>query len=646
MGMDLKIESMCWAIARTRSGRHVACGNLENRAAVLTGVKRARFELALTKEASRHAQREPAEDPGIDVPVVLAENQLSVQWWGPRRGVDGITMIAFDAAHQAVHYPPDRRFRIWIQPSILIGAACAILALIAAAWIEVAVAGMPAVPAIPQIYPNDFAGPHGFPAWVRYCHFFNFLFVAILIRSGLSILMDHPRLYFNDGCTPGSEWIRFTPLKVPRDRIWTAKDDARYISPLVGTPGYRHTIGLARVWHFIDVHGFIGTGIVFIVMLFTTEQWKRIVPTSPLVLVQAWNTFVHYATFHLPPEPNGFYGYNALQQVAYFPVVFVFGLLAVGTRNPMFPAVVNRFPWYARIFGGRQSARSIHFLTMFGFLAFLIVHVTLIVMTGFARNMNHIVMGTDDQNPAGMYLGFIGIGVVVLSWIVAHYISWNHPRGGQHALKSVTYPMQVLTLNRLLPQQRYTEEEISPYFWPNGKMPLRDDWKHMAESGFDSFRLKVGGLVNNPVELSIADLERLGEIEHITMHHCIQGWSGIAKWGGIPMQKLIDLVQPKGEAKVVAFFSFGEALYGGPYYDTQSLENVQKPQCLLASRMNGQPLSEVYGAPLRLRVENQLGYKMVKWIERIEFIASEKSLGKGEGGKNEDDEYFDLLPNI
>ncbi len=86
---------------------------------------------------------------------------------------------------------------------------------------------MPAVPAIPQIYPNDFAGPHGFPAWVRYCHFFNFLFVAILIRSGLSILMDHPRLYFNDGCTPGSEWIRFTPLKVPRDRIWTAKDDAR-----------------------------------------------------------------------------------------------------------------------------------------------------------------------------------------------------------------------------------------------------------------------------------------------------------------------------------------------------------------------------------------------------------------------------------
>jgi len=132
----------------------------------------------------------------------------------------------------------DRRFRIWIRPSILIGIAVAILAAVLASCIEFAVAGLPHVPPVPQIYPNNFAGPQGFPLWVRYCHFFNFLFVMMLIRSGLSILVDHPRLYFNDDCTPESEWIRFTPLKVPRDRIWTAKDDARYISPIIGTPGY------------------------------------------------------------------------------------------------------------------------------------------------------------------------------------------------------------------------------------------------------------------------------------------------------------------------------------------------------------------------------------------------------------------------
>jgi len=260
--------------------------------------------------------------------------------------------------------------------------------------------------------------------------------------------------------------------------------------------------------------------------------------------------------------------------------------------------------------------------------------------------MNHIVMGTDDQNPIGMYLGFVGIAVVIVSWIVAHYISWYHPRGLQHALKVVTYPMQLLTLNRLLPEQKYTEQQISPYFWPNGKIPVRDDWKQMAEAHFKDFRLKVGGLVEHPVELSLDDLEQMGEVDHITMHHCIQGWSGIAKWGGLPMHKLVELVKPKPEAKVAAFFSFGEALYGGHYYDTQSLENLLKPQCLLATRMNGQRLPEVYGAPLRLRVENQLGYKMVKGIERIEFIESEKWVGEGEGGKNEDDEYFDLLPNI
>jgi len=555
-------------------------------------------------------------------------------------------MISFDAAHGSVHYPPDRRFRIWIRPSILIGIGVAIVSVTAAAWIEVAVIGLPRIPPVPQIYPNNFTGPHGFPLWVRYCHFFNFFFVMFLIRSGLSILMDHPRLYFNDDCTPGSEWIRVTPLEVPRDRLWTAKDDARYISPLVGTPGYRHTIGVARIWHFINVHGFMITGIVFIAMLFGTEQWRRIVPASPLVLLQAWNTWVYYATLHLPAEPNGFYGYNALQQIAYFVVVFVFGTTAIMTGIAMSPAVANRFPWYAKIFGGRQAARSIHFVTMLSFLAFLVVHVILIVMTGFARNMNHIVLGTDDQGRSGMLLGFVGIGVVILSWIAAHYLSWRHPRGLQHALKVVTYPMQLLTLNKLIPQQKYSEGEISPYFWPNGKMPVRDDWKRLAAGEFEGFRLKVGGLVERPLELSIADLESLGTAEHITMHHCIQGWSGIAKWGGIPMKTLIELARPKPEAGVVAFFSFGEALYGGPYYDTQSLENVLKPQCLLAWRMNGQRLPPVYGAPLRLRVENQLGYKMVKWIERIEFIQSEKLLGKGEGGKNEDDEYFDLLPNI
>ena len=551
-------------------------------------------------------------------------------------------MISLDAAHKAVHYPPDRRFRIRLKPSV-VGVVLMLAAVpVLLAWVQAAVFGLPYIQPVLPYGESAATGPHGFPVWVRYCHFFNLLFLTMLIRSGLSILMDHPRLYVNNHCTPGTEWIRFTPLSVPKDRIWTAKDDARYVSPLAALPGYRHTIGVARSWHFLNVYGFIITGLIFVSLLFTTTQWRRLVPTSETVFVQAWSTFVHYANFHFPPEPNGYYGYNALQQLTYFGMVFLMGPLSIATGLAMSPALVN----HLSRFGGRQTARSIHFVAMLGYVVFTIVHVTLVALTGFMRNMNHIVVGTDDRGPLGMILGFVGIGVVLLCWVVAHYVSWERPRSLQHMQRTISLPLLLATFNRFTPQQRYRIDEVSPHFWPNGKMPERDDWKRLAADHFRDYRLQVRGLVERPVNLSLSELKALGMEEFVTMHHCIQGWTGIAHWKGVPMKKLVDLVKPTPAAHTVVFFSFGEGLYGGGYYDTQRLEDVLQPACLLALEMNQGPLPDLYGAPLRLRVENQLGYKMVKWIERIEFMESEKHVGEGEGGKNEDDEYFDLLPNI
>jgi hypothetical protein len=128
-------------------------------------------------------------------------------------------MIPFDAAHKAVHYPPDRRFRVWIRPSFVAGAVALILLPLLLAWGQVAIFGFPYIPPVPQFNEASPTGPHGFPLWIRYAHFFNFVFLMMLVRSGLSILMDHPRLYFNNDCTPGTEWIRFTPLRVPKDRV-------------------------------------------------------------------------------------------------------------------------------------------------------------------------------------------------------------------------------------------------------------------------------------------------------------------------------------------------------------------------------------------------------------------------------------------
>jgi DMSO/TMAO reductase YedYZ molybdopterin-dependent catalytic subunit len=116
------------------------------------------------------------------------------------------------------------------------------------------------------------------------------------------------------------------------------------------------------------------------------------------------------------------------------------------------------------------------------------------------------------------------------------------------------------------------------------------------------------------------------------MHHCIQGWSGIATWGGLPLSRLLELVETALPARYVAFHSFGEGLHGGEYDDCHSIGNVLHPQSLLAYEMNDQPLSRLHGSPARLRVENQLGYKQVKWIKSVEFVAGVEQLGKGNGG--------------
>jgi len=254
----------------------------------------------------------------------------------------------------------------------------------------------------------------------------------------------------------------------------------------------------------------------------------------------------------------------------------------------------NRFPWFPKLFGARQAARSLHFLLLVGYLSFLVVHVGLVVATGFVRNMNHIERGMDDQNQIGMIIGLIAIGSVVGSWAITHFIAWRFPRRVQHVHRSLAVPF-LNVLNRFHPRERYTMDDISPFFWPNGKLPVSDNWKNLAENGFKDFRVKIGGLVEHLLSLSLADLKHLGRKEHISLHHCIQGWSGIAHWAGVPMSKIIELVKPGLEAKVVAFISFGVGLYGGVYYDTQTVANLPKSECLLAYEMNYEPLTEVVG---------------------------------------------------
>lgn len=539
-----------------------------------------------------------------------------------------------------------------IRQKSLLGLASPLLILVAAAYMQWGAFGLPPLPALQALNLELTAEPRGFPAWLRSTHYVNFLFLVLLIRSGLQILMDHPRLYWNHHCTPGTEWLRLTPVKVPTDRVWTAKDDSRYLSPWIGLPGYRHSIGIARHWHFLSVLFWVGNGLVFVILLFATDQWKRLVPHSWQIVPDAWTVFVHYATFHLPPEPNGFYHYNALQQLSYFGVVFILAPLAILSGPSMSPALTNRFRWYPKLPGNRQIGRSLHFLVMCAFLLFTIAHVAMVAITGFVRNMNHIVVGTDGTDMTGVYLGAMGLGVIVAANALANWLAWRRPRFVQYAAKAIVTPIMSFLLDRPTPQAKFRREDISPFLWANGKLPTCEEWTTLATNNFEGYRLRVSGLVENPVELSLDELRALGKKTQITLHHCIQGWSGIAAWSGLPMAKLIRLVQPKPNAKAVVFHSFGdgvalhEGVVGVRYYDSLSIKNAMNDHTLLAYEMNDHSLNQLHGAPLRLRVENQLGFKMVKWIQSIEFVEDVRSTGKGEGGFAEDFEYFGELASI
>ena len=165
-----------------------------------------------------------------------------------------------------------------------------------------------------------------FPAWLRITHFINFIMMGFLIRSGWEVLASHPRLYWNNHCTPGSEWLKFTKDKVSTvPGEFTARDDQRRLSPLISLPG-NGQIGLGRAWHALVTFIWIANGLVYVSLLFLTGQWRRIVPTSWDIIPQAWESIQIYAGFQIPSIEH-FQPYDALQQIMYFTVVFI-----VGTR--------------------------------------------------------------------------------------------------------------------------------------------------------------------------------------------------------------------------------------------------------------------------------------------------------------------------
>jgi sulfoxide reductase catalytic subunit YedY len=540
--------------------------------------------------------------------------------------------------------------------------------------------------------------PLDFPLWLRALHFCNLLFVTLLIRSGLEILSAHPKLYWNDNCVPGTAWLNFAggipsnrrleptpqfehaaiaagatsdrrttlgavaavllsalylfllaffvPRGEPESKLaWASTDEEIALPSWLALPGHKN-LGMGRHWHFLCDGGWLLTGIAYYSLLFITGEWHRLVPQSWSIIPGAWHSFLQYASFRLVETPGA---YNPLQQLSYFAVVFIVAPITIATGVAMSPSITGRFPWYLKILGGRQPARSIHFLCMLAFTAFIIMHVLMVVLHGFGRELALIVVGqTNNPNiPVALLIGCLGLFGVFFIHVVATEASLRHPRFVQNTIGSMIDGARKTLFGHSPSKQQYPVNAVSPYFRVNGRPPVDEVYQKLARSNFADYRLKVSGLVHTPASLSLSDLKRFPKHSQITKHCCIQGWSAVAEWGGVPLKDIAELCKPLDSAKYIAFYAFDnktetepDSTAGDFFYGTIHIDLARDPQTILAYEMNGQPLPIAYGAPLRLRVETQLGFMMVKYIKRVEFIAEYKNIGEGQGGWREDHQFY------
>jgi sulfoxide reductase catalytic subunit YedY len=498
----------------------------------------------------------------------------------------------------------------------------------------------------------------GFPLWLRITHFINLLFIGLVIRSGIQILGAHPRLYFfNEGCKPGTEWIRFTRKKIPKDKLYTSMDDEIPVSSALALPG-GDNLGLGRHWHFFCILFWILNGVIYVILLFATGEWVRLIPTSWTIFPHAWDSLLTYLTLHIPPHSE-FTPYEPLQQLAYAAVVFLLAPFLIVTGAAQSPAIEGRFPWYVKLFGGRQTARSLHFLGMLGFVAFTLVHTLLVFLVYAPDNVQNMVMGGGNSLSnltEASVIGVLALLFVFFVYVLTSFYSLRHKRKTQNALGAVIEPVRHLLLHREHSAQYYKPSERTSYFWVNGRPPETEEYRRLMENNFADWRLEISGLCVNPLSLSLDDLRKLPRQSQITRHNCIQGWTGIAEWAGVPMTEILELCGALPEAKYVVFTSYqhGKQSYPEtpeeyrehPFFEIIDMELASHPQTILAYEMNGKPLPLEHGAPLRLRVETQLGYKMVKWLHSIQLVADYSDIGEGQGGFREDIQYYAIGASI
>ena len=497
----------------------------------------------------------------------------------------------------------------------------------------------------------DFANPD-FPFWLRASHLINFVLIGILLRSGIEMLSSLPRLWWRNDCAPGTEWLRFTKRKLPEEEgVYTSLMDEKPVSPLLALPG-NENIGLGRHWHGLGVMLWVLNGVIYVILLFATGLWKRIIPTSWDVIPEAFESFKIYLGFGVPAVEH-FTPYDSLQMLAYTAVIFLIAPVMIGTGIAMSPTVRTRFPWYVRLWGGHQGARSIHFLGMVAMSIFIVVHVGLVFLVHPTYNLPHMVFGVTDPSrfAQAFTIAIATIVVVIGFWIFLSYWTLADRARAHRFLVPVTEIGRKMGLGwvKMKPNSpgQYTEKDISAFHWTNGLPPTEDEsayWVASRDKDFADYEILVKDITTGVEKrVTLEEIKALPRQEYITTTTCMQGWSATSKFTGARLSDVMGLLGPRPEGvNYVMATSYGLAqkMYDNrprePFYSVIDLNDADSEMTILAYERNGHPLDIHLGGPLRLRVESSHGYKMTKWIAEVAWIADYAEYGDGRGGTRED----------
>jgi DMSO/TMAO reductase YedYZ molybdopterin-dependent catalytic subunit/thiosulfate reductase cytochrome b subunit len=458
-------------------------------------------------------------------------------------------------------------------------------------------------------------------ALVRVTHWISTLSFFVLVLSGVAILLAHPRLYWGESGAVGTSSLIDLPLPFVLE------------APIRG-PG--------RYLHFLSAWVTLFTGLVYVSRGLAARHFGRnLLPAREELTFGAIGQVIRsHLRFERSSEAE-LATYNVLQRLSYTTVVFVLSPVMIWTGLAMSPAVTSVLPFLVTSLGGQQTARTVHFFVACSLVLFLLVHVAMVCQTGFRSRMRAMITGRGPamrdavvrpglsrreliKTGLGALAGVGALGAAVRLADRCGLIPANH-RGIYGLSETLTYAGQRL-LTRLPSMAReFDRSQISKVSPVNGKAPKTEPYQGLLATGFADWRLRIDGMVARPSSLSLAELKGFPSRSQVTHQACEEGWSFIAEFTGVPLSYVLDRVGIHPEARYVFFFTFDG------WWDSIDMDDALHPQTLLAYGMNGPELPVDHGAPLRLKVARQLGYKNLKYLSRITVTDSAKGIGDGLG---------------